>query len=56
MILVLEYQVLRNICRYWVVIGTTRWYFYWLSYPIPILLSHLDASGTVVASRQWQGN
>jgi len=39
----LHYWVLPNIFQYWVVLGIGQ-YFYWLSYPIPILLGHLDSS------------
>ena len=42
-ILALGYWVLPNIFQYWVVLGIGQ-YFYWLSYPIPILLGHLDTS------------
>jgi len=42
-ILALGYWVLPNIFQYWVVLGIGQ-YFYWLSYPIPILLVHLDTS------------
>ena len=35
-ILALGYRVLPNIFQYWVVLGIGQ-YFYWLSYPIPIL-------------------
>ena len=36
----LGYWVLPNIVQYWVVLGPGQ-YFYWLSYPIPILLGHI---------------
>jgi len=42
-ILTFGYWVLPNIFQYWVVLGIGQ-YFYWLSYPIPILLGHLDTS------------
>jgi len=42
-ILALGYWVLPNIFKYWVVLGIGQ-YFYWLSYPIPILLGNLDTS------------
>ena len=41
--LALGYWVLPNIFQYWVVLGIGQ-YFYWLSYPIPILLGHRDTS------------
>jgi len=42
-ILALGYWVLPNISQYWLVLGIGQ-YFYWLSYPIPIPLGHLDTS------------
>ena len=42
-ILALGYWVLPNIFQYWVALGIGQ-YFYWLSYPIPIPLGHLDTS------------
>jgi len=42
-ILALGYWVLPIIFQYWVVLGIGQ-YFYCLSYPIPILLGHLDTS------------
>ena len=41
--MILGYWVLPNIFQYWLVLGTGQ-YFYWLSYPTPILLGHLDTS------------
>jgi len=42
-ILALGYWVLPYIFQYWVVLGIGQ-YFYWRSYPIPILLGHLNTS------------
>ena len=51
-ILALGYWVLPNIFPNWVVLGIGQ-YFYWLSYPLPILLGH---AWIPVASRWLQGN
>jgi len=45
---------LPNIFQYWVVLGIGQ-YFYWLSYPMPILLGHLDTSVQHTTAGNWGG-